>query len=80
MRGGEIYPGFSPFVPKALSANKLDRSGSGSVEGPVMALKIFLATATAAAIGVGLILPAPHLGRTAFQAPRSQIAQLDVAR
>ena len=52
----------------------------GSVEGPVVALKMLLGTLTVAAVGVGLLLPAPHFSRPAFQAHRSQIAQIDVAR
>ena len=45
-----------------------------------MALRILLATAAVAAVGVGLILPAPHLGRAAPRGPQSQIALLEVAR
>ena len=45
-----------------------------------MALKMLLATVTLAAVGVGLILPAPHAPRTASQAHSSQIAQIDLGR
>lgn len=46
-----------------------------------MALKVVLAAVVAAAVGVGLVLPAP--GRAGFgfdAAPRSQIAQIEIAR
>ena len=45
-----------------------------------MAMKMLLATVTVAAVAVGLVLPAPHMGQTAFHHPHSQIAQLDIGR
>ena len=46
-----------------------------------MVLKVVLAAVVAAAVGVGLVLPAPgHPGIGFDDAPRSQIAQIEVAR
>jgi len=47
-----------------------------SVEGPIVALKVLFVAAAAAAIAVGLVLPAVH-GRAE---PKSQIEQLEVGR
>src|SRR5678815_464960 len=50
-----------PVSWSSLKVNKLDRSaGTGSVEGPVMALRALFAAIIAAAVGVGLVLPVPH--------------------
>lgn len=46
-----------------------------------MALKVVLAAVVAVAVGVGMVLPAPgHPGLGFDAAPRSQIAQIEVAR
>ena len=46
-----------------------------------MVHKVVLAAVVAAAVGLGLVLPAPGHPGFGFDAiPRSQIAQIDVAR
>lgn len=58
-----------------IKQNKLSLNRPGSVEGPVVALKIALAAAAAAAIVIGFVLPAPHDGHA--QA-RSQIQTIEL--